>query len=165
MDGFGNWLGEGVHLIPQRGEDLGDRQLNAFIDSAKLGFSKSVVIGTDCPSITTSDICTAFNSVDQGTIALGPACDGGYYLIGSTIPRAELFEKVNWGTGTVFGEVSFNAERIGTDVVKLPGRYDIDRYDDLVGYYQSGRYSVDEKRQHQMRVFLESLFGGNSHDR
>ncbi len=93
------------------------------------------------------------------------ADDGGYYLIGSTIPRTELFEKVNWGTSTVFGEVSFNAKRISIDVIKLPGRYDIDRYDDLVRYYQSGRYSVDEHRQHKIRVFLESLFGGNRHDR
>ncbi len=164
IDEFRSWLGEKIHLIPQRGEDLGTKQLNAFIDSEKLGFNRTIIIGSDCPSITVSDIEEAFVHIEGDKIALGPSDDGGYYLIGSTLPRADLFEGVNWSTTSVFSEVASNAEKVGVDIATLPGRNDIDTYEDLTGYFQTAKHYVDGQNQGKMKHFLESIFGGRNDD-
>ncbi len=164
IDRFRHWLGGSVYLIPQRGEDLGEKQLNAFIDSEKLGFNRTIIIGSDCPSITVSDIEEAFDQIESDWIALGPSNDGGYYLVGSTLPRAELFESVNWSTDSVFGEVASNAEKLGIDIATLPVKNDIDTYEDLVRCFQMEKHYVDGQNQGKMMEFLESLFGGKNHD-
>jgi len=131
------YLGNTFHvtLHQQKGNDLGERMSNAF-DSALAIYSNAVLIGSDCPSLLNSDLNTAVDYLENGKdIVLGPAEDGGYYLIGMKKNKPELFLDVNWGKETVFSETCTLIEKNNLNLGVLEKRADIDRVSDLDSYY------------------------------
>ncbi len=72
-----NWLGDKIPIIPQGEGDLGDRMRRAFARSFDAGVERVVIIGTDCPSLGADDVTEAFDLLEDNTLALGPATDGG----------------------------------------------------------------------------------------
>jgi rSAM/selenodomain-associated transferase 1 len=84
----------------QEGEDLGERMLNAFIETLQVS-SPAIIIGSDCPLLTPGILHEAFNELKQHPFVLGPALDGGYYLLGMHEPCPELFQAMEWSTDTV----------------------------------------------------------------
>jgi len=84
----------------QQGADLGERMLNAFI-ATLCQHSPAMIIGSDCPLLTPGILQEAFNQLEQHPFVLGPALDGGYYLLGMHEPCAELFQAMEWSTDSV----------------------------------------------------------------
>ncbi len=80
----------------QTGDDLGQRMLNAFQERFDAGASRAVIIGSDCLTITPDHIQRAFDALDQADIVIGPATDGGYYLLGMKQPYEFLFTDMPW---------------------------------------------------------------------
>ena len=115
----------------QKGDDLGARMLRAFQDAFIRGYSRVVLIGSDLYDLGTPDLDLAFQELERHEVVLGPAGDGGYYLIGMKRPMPELFSEKHWGTETVLEETL--ADLAGTDTFLLPVRNDVDRYEDIEG--------------------------------
>lgn len=84
----------------QQGSDLGERMLNAFIETLQAS-SPAIIIGSDCPLLTPDILQEAFNQLQQHPFVLGPALDGGYYLLGMHEPCPELFQAMEWSTDSV----------------------------------------------------------------
>jgi rSAM/selenodomain-associated transferase 1 len=134
-----SWLGRGVALQEQCGDDLGSRQFDALRRALQGGFRRAVLIGTDCPTITPSDIETAFDALEASDVVIGPAQDGGYYLIGTRQPLRSIFEGISWSTEKVLGETMARIEEAGLESRLLGVKSDIDSYEDLERFYRSTR--------------------------
>ncbi|WP_018141204.1 TIGR04282 family arsenosugar biosynthesis glycosyltransferase [Thioalkalivibrio sp. ALJ7] len=119
----------GVTLRTQAGADLGERMYNAFAFDPE--GAPAVVIGTDCPSLEPSDLAKAFAVLESFDAVVGPATDGGYYLLGLRKADASLFHAVTWGTGSVLAETRARLESLGLRWLELEPRDDIDRPEDL----------------------------------
>jgi len=133
------WLGDRVYRSQPDG-DLGDRMAAAFAatlpvvtDAPSVGVcgQRAVLIGTDCPDLTTAHLVNAFAALADHDLVLGPAQDGGYYLIGLQRPIPALFTNIPWGTATVAQQTLSIAAQLGLVVHCLPVLGDIDRPADL----------------------------------
>lgn len=129
-----HWLGDGWLCLPQCEGDLGQRMAGAFTDSFREGSPATVIIGSDCPSLTPETLAAAFDALKMNPVVFGPATDGGYYLIGLTKSIPELFQGVAWGTETVFGQSLQILERIGIKPALLHPLDDLDRPEDLAAW-------------------------------
>jgi uncharacterized protein len=120
-------------FLPQRGATLGDRMRDGTRDLLQSGFDAVVVIGSDLPTLPPANVTVALGILARGgeVLVLGPADDGGYYLIGLTQPRPELFARIPWGTPLVFQRTCDAAEALGISVETLPRWYDVDSASDL----------------------------------
>jgi len=85
----------------QVGQDLGFRMQHAFEQSFAAGYEKVLIIGSDLYDLTTENIENAFQKLDTNDVVLGPAEDGGYYLLGMKSLEKNIFKNKNWGTQTV----------------------------------------------------------------
>ena len=126
-------VGDGVRLFPQQGDTLGDRMRNAFGRVFAAGYSAVVMIGSDLPSLPTSHLAQAFQHLRDGPDALviGPATDGGYYLIGLRRLCPELFTSIAWSTADVLTTTTRIAQRCGLTVSLVSPWHDVDTVDDL----------------------------------
>jgi len=130
------WLGDALTYRPQGTGDIGRRMARAFRDARDRGDRSIVVIGADIPEMTTTLMNRAFETIQNDTIVLGPAADGGYYLIGlpsRVIARQvpDLFSDMAWGTATVLPETCRRLQRKGFDYTLLETLNDVDRPADL----------------------------------
>jgi uncharacterized protein len=123
----------GFALIPQRGGDLGERQLSLIEDVLALGLHAALVVGTDSPTLPRECLDEAVSLVmaPDVDVVLGPTEDGGYYLIGMRAPWTALFENMPWSTPTVLGRTLERAQRLGLRVACLPTWFDVDTGADL----------------------------------
>jgi rSAM/selenodomain-associated transferase 1 len=116
--------------------DLGERMYAAFDTAFAEGYAPVVLVGTDCPELTEELITSAFDQLTDHDVALGPAADGGYYLIALRAPVPVLFKGIDWGSASVFETTVSAANNHGLSVATLPLLRDIDRPED-VRYYES----------------------------
>ena len=100
------WLGSDGKYTLQGTGDLGARMERAVEDAFNQGEKKVLVVGSDCPDNRAANILKAVKFLNDGPCVLGPATDGGYYLIGLCEPRPDLFCDVDWGTERVFKQNS-----------------------------------------------------------
>lgn len=98
------WDSDTFNKHLQEGSSLGERMKNAFNQVFALGAKKAVIIGSDCPELNEEIIENAFKLLDVNEVAIGPAKDGGYYLIGMKQPLSFIFENKKWSTDSVFNE-------------------------------------------------------------
>ncbi len=115
----------------QLGSNLGERMSNAFEDAFAQDSDRVVLIGSDCELITTAIIEQAFSALSQADVVIGPATDGGYYLIGANAHYSELFALSVWSTPTVLAETVQRIKEKGLEYVLLPTLSDIDTEADL----------------------------------
>jgi rSAM/selenodomain-associated transferase 1 len=120
------WLRPGWRLAPQGVGELGTRLQAAFAQAFASGSKRVVVIGSDCPTVTASDIELGWNELQAHDMVIGPAQDGGYWLIGLRSARPRLFQEINWSTSTVLVETLKRAEAAGLKVKLMRQRSDID---------------------------------------
>lgn len=117
-------------LLVQRGTDLGQREEGVFEDLFSAGFTRIVMIGSDLPTLPIDYIEQAVSAVSSKTIVLGPALDGGYYLIAlasdndASVP--DLFTGIRWSSAHTLADTILAAEHSGLDVKLLPEWYDVD---------------------------------------
>ena len=128
-----------VKLYKQKGKDLGERMLNAF-NIALRQYPHAVLVGGDCPSLVCSDLITASKYLKNNTdVVLGPAIDGGFYLIGLNKNYAQIFSNIKWGKSRVFADTCENISALGLKLDFLPERWDVDRSVDLLPYFKMKR--------------------------
>ena len=126
-----DWLGSSIIYRRQSEGDIGCRMASAFQVSFQAGMNSVVLIGTDCPDLNAKLIAQAFQELDQHDLVLGPAQDGGYYLIGLHRLIPELFTGISWSTAEVLQQTQSIAQRLELAVAYLPLLRDIDRPEDL----------------------------------
>lgn len=115
----------------QYGDDLGERMRNAFELAFDQGCSQAVIIGSDCPGIDSELVESAFAQLTEQDVVVGPATDGGYYLLGMTRPHAELFQGKSWSTPAVFAQTMEDIKTLGLRCSRLPALTDVDEEADL----------------------------------
>lgn len=128
------WLGgRDAFFFAQEGESLGQRMSRAFGKCFSLGFGNVVIIGTDCVMITEEDVETAFSLLSGGDFeaVLGPATDGGYYLLGLRGETAAVFRDMRWSTSRVFEETVRRMEENGLRHAVMRELADIDEEKDI----------------------------------
>ena len=125
------WLGPGWALRPQQGATLGDRLIEATAHAFTEGARRVIVVGTDSPWLTASDVEAAFAALERAPLVLGPTEDGGYYLIGLSRPARGIFEGITWSTPSVYAQTLENARTLGLSVQILPLGYDVDHLEDV----------------------------------
>ncbi len=134
-----SWLGSDSTVCRQQGTDLGERMEHAFAQVFSQGIQQAVLIGTDCPGLTGKIISSGLETLKKHSLVLGPAVDGGYYLIGlcrpdkTTLPGPSiLFNTIDWGSEHVLQQTVTRARNTGLSYALLPKLHDIDRPEDLV---------------------------------
>ncbi len=115
----------------QKGEDLGLRMFNAISDVKKAGAERVIVLGTDCYDLKSEHIQQAFELLETNDYCIGPALDGGYYLIGTTLPDESVFLNKEWSTESVFTEAKTNIHAMGKKMGILQALSDVDYEEDL----------------------------------
>jgi hypothetical protein len=125
------WLGSDLIYKPQSSGDLGSRIVHSLCGAFQDGCAHVVVIGTDCPGLNPELMKQAFHCLLSCDLVIGPAIDGGYYLIGLREFIPELFYGISWGTAEVLKQTIEIAKRLELSVVYLPSLADVDRLEDL----------------------------------
>jgi rSAM/selenodomain-associated transferase 1 len=111
---------------PQIDGDLGQRMAASFARAFARGAESVVLTGSDIPGLDSKLVHTAFHMLETSPTVLGPAADGGYYLIGTRVPNASLFEEIAWSTDCVLAQTKALAYAQGLTVAYLPQLYDMD---------------------------------------
>ena len=120
------WLRAAWTLAPQGPGDLGARLTTAFAAAFASGAERVVIIGSDCPDVSVCDVEFAWSALHTHDVVLGPATDGGYWLIGLRRPVPELFTAMPWSTPQVFAETCARCARHGLRLQLLRELTDID---------------------------------------
>ena len=125
------WLSSDIPCLAQGEGDLGDRLHRAFAQAFAQGAGKVVVIGADCPGLTPALFARVFAALATQNLVLGPAMDGGYYLVGLNRPAPSLFSEIPWGTGEVLTATLKQAQSLNLSTHLLEFLADVDRPEDL----------------------------------
>ena len=126
------WLGRDYEYVIQQQGNLGTRMRLAFEKGFRQGWRRVVLIGSDLPDLTSAIIREAFKRLAVHDLVLGPAQDGGYYLIGLNTCRPELFSyPMVWGSEEVLKNTLKTADRLGLKTALLVRLRDVDRPEDL----------------------------------
>lgn len=125
------WLGRQFAWQEQVGENLGARMSNAFAQAFKRGFQHVVLVGADCPGVSTDILAQAFQALRHHDMVLGPTTDGGYYLIGLKRFNPALFANISWGSDKVLGQTMVAASETRLQTALLARLCDVDRPEDL----------------------------------
>ena len=138
-----NWLGTELNYQLQGEGDLGKRMENSFLSAFNKGAQEVVIIGIDCPSLSAEVLAQAFKKINNCDLLLGPAVDGGYYLIGLKRAIRELFINIDWGTAKVLQQTVDIAQQLNLSVGYLATLADVDRPEDLPIWENSYQLSVN----------------------
>ncbi len=120
----------GWRLRPQGAGDLGERLGRALAEAFGEGAGRVVVVGTDCPWLEASDVGDAFAALGRSDVVMGPAEDGGYWLLGMDRARPELLRGIPWSTPGVYEATLQRAREAGLRVAELRRLRDVDTLED-----------------------------------
>src|SRR5437016_5487659 len=120
------WLEKGWQAAPQGDGDLGLRLHSAFERAFAAGAQRVLAIGSDCPMVTVELLREAWDGLRSHDVVLGPASDGGYWVIGLRQVHPELFQNIPWSTEDVFGESLKRIHRAGLSIHVLRELADVD---------------------------------------
>lgn len=130
---FSEWAPLVDEWWPQPAGDLGMRLTEGFCRGHSRP-ARTVAIGTDCLEVDAGSIEIAFRELDSHQVVIGPATDGGYYLIGSAEPRPGLFENIHWSSDRTLSDQLEVCRRHQWSTALLPLRSDIDTWDDWLAH-------------------------------
>ncbi|GMQ23550.1 TIGR04282 family arsenosugar biosynthesis glycosyltransferase [Algoriphagus sp. oki45] len=141
----------GYQAFIQKGNDLGEKMENAFHEVIAMGYSKAIIIGTDCPELSTEILLEAESKLETNEVVIGPAEDGGYYLLGLKSLHPELFRSIAWSTGSVLKETLGRARAFRLKSELLVQLSDLDTEEDLIRLFGQGsewkeKLGWDEKK-------------------
>lgn len=131
------WMGHKTHIQAQTGRGLGAKMRNAFSNVFGSNVEQAVLIGSDFPDLNIHVIHEAFFCLQKRDVVIGPARDGGYYLIGFRKETfdGDVFSRVDWGTKRVYQQTLQRIHDAGLNSHTLPVWQDIDTYEDLIAFY------------------------------
>jgi uncharacterized protein len=139
IDEVREWLGAGASYRPQAEGDLGARLEAAFDTAFARGARRVVVVGSDLPALTAGLLRHTRDVLERRGAVIGPAHDGGYYLLGLTAARPRLFRAMAWSTRHVFAGTRSRLRAEGVEPVLLPTLRDVDYAADLPDWGGWGR--------------------------
>ena len=120
------WMRKPWSAAPQGQGDLGRRLVSAFERAFTDGMKRVAIIGADCPAVTVPDIHESFAALRDHDVVVGPAMDGGYWLVGMNGMHSRLFDDISWGTERVFSETMNHIRNAGLTVQVLRELEDVD---------------------------------------
>ena len=136
------WLRADWSSQAQGTGDLGERLCRAFRDAFESGAKRVVVIGSDCPAVTPSDIEKAWGALATHDVVLGPATDGGYWLIGLQSLHEAILSGILWSTSSVLAETLAICQQRGLSVHRLRQLSDVDTAEDWERFLQAQQDST-----------------------
>jgi rSAM/selenodomain-associated transferase 2/rSAM/selenodomain-associated transferase 1 len=156
------WLGQDFEYRPQDSGDLGLRMKRSFQDAFRAGATEAVIIGTDIPDITNVIIQKAFDALKLKNLVLGPAKDGGYYLIGlqkNSLSKAipDLFSGINWGAGDVLEKTIGIAKHSGLSFTLLDVLKDVDHPEDLIIWERSRNTNTTVFNTNRISIIIPAI--------
>jgi hypothetical protein len=152
------WLASDIPCLAQGEGDLGDRLRRAFAQAFAQGAGKVVVIGADCPGLTPALFARAFAALDTQDLVLGPAKDGGYYLVGLNRPAPSLFSEIPWGTGEVLTATLKQAQALNLSTHLLESLADVDRPEDLFNYSAMPQmHDIGQPDSYDLSIIIPTL--------
>lgn len=113
----------------QHGNHLGERMYNAFQQQFNLQYNKVVIVGSDLFDLKPHHITDAFTALEQNDVVIGPAQDGGYYLLGMTSLIGKVFDNKTWSSDTVLSDTLKDLQNLKVDILEMLN--DIDTFEDL----------------------------------
>ncbi len=125
-------FGVGINYRPQSDGDLGTRLKHAFQTAFDEGTERVLAVGSDCPDLNSEILHEAIEALAKADVVIGPAIDGGYYLIGLRSPTPALFDGIDWGAEHVLTQTLLKARDSGLVVHHLKRLTDIDYPEDLI---------------------------------
>ncbi len=128
---FRDFAPTGMGFIAQRQGDIGQRMLGIMVDIHAIGHSPIVIVGSDIPLLQPSLIEQAIKKLVDHDLCLGPAADGGYYLIGARSPHEPIFKGIRWSTSSVLAATLSRAKSLGLTAALLEVCSDLDTIGDL----------------------------------
>jgi hypothetical protein len=141
------WLGDGPALLPQAEGDLGERMRDAFAQAFADGHRRVVIIGSDLPEMRTDLLRRAIAPLDEHEAVIGPARDGGYYLLGLTWLVEGVFDGIAWSTPGVLAATLERLAAAGITPALLESLTDVDEVGDLPpGWLNAGAFHVEHDR-------------------
>lgn len=146
-----------IRLIDQAGEDLGERMARTFDQLFARGYRSVVLVGTDIPSLPLEEYRRTFGLLESHDLVIGPALDGGYYLLGLNRPVPELFVGIPWSTGLVLKATEDKARSLGLTVALTAPWRDVDTIDDLTALIDAN--TLDAAKPKPERVFSSRTTG------
>lgn len=126
------WTELDVQKYLQTGADLGERMKNAFANEFAQGAASVAIVGSDCLALTENHLKAAFMALDKVEVVIGPALDGGYYLLGMNQLQSALFENKSWSQSTLLKETKAELKAQKTSYELLETLSDIDTWDDYL---------------------------------
>jgi rSAM/selenodomain-associated transferase 1 len=129
-----SWLRSGWHSCKQGGGDLGTRLDHAFQEAFESGCERVAIIGSDCPAVEPQDIDGAWAALANHDVVLGPAKDGGFWLVGLRKSWPDLFQGIPWSTAAVWETIISRIQAMGLRVHCLRMLADIDTVQDWQSY-------------------------------
>ncbi|MGD8990750.1 MAG: TIGR04283 family arsenosugar biosynthesis glycosyltransferase [Desulfobacterales bacterium] len=156
------WLGTQLTYRPQGGGNLGRRMQRAFVAAFEDDAAAAVIVGSDIPRITDCILQQAFETLRRKDLVLGPARDGGYYLIGikrtlTSKTYGQLFDGIDWGSDNVFAQTLQIAKDLGLDLSLLETLTDVDRPADLPAWQQKQKPSRQHSRAQNLSIIIPAL--------
>jgi len=156
------WLGPQFSYRPQGPGDLGRRMARAFEAAFRDSKEATVIVGSDIPGISADIIQQAFEGLQKNDLVLGPARDGGYYLIGLkyTLPAgtySRLFDGINWGTGHVLSQTLQIAGKSGLGFLLLESLGDVDRPEDLPIWREFRNHAANPADAQRISIIIPTL--------
>ncbi len=148
---------QGVKLIDQIGDDVGERMAHVFETLFARGYKSVVMVGTDVPTLPLGQYKHAYTLLESHDLVLGPALDGGYYLIGLNRSWPDLFTGIPWSTEHVLTLTQEKARRLGLKVALTEPWRDVDTIGDLTALIEAE--SLDAKKPKNERVFSSRTSG------
>jgi len=144
------WAGSSFRYLAQIEGDLGEKMYHAFSTIFQHGIRKAIIIGTDIPDLSAKVLNDAFSNLETHDVVIGPASDGGYYLIGIKQVVIDLFKNIPWSTEHVFEKTLRAINERKYSVAFLPELMDIDTEDDV------RRWVTRSPVHHPVSVFIRS---------
>jgi len=154
---FRSWLGPGIAYARQSRNDLGGRMREAFEAAFQKGAARVLVVGSDVPAVSPEILRMAFDALRDHDVILGPAKDGGYYLIGMKRLLPDVFSGMDWGTDRVFQQTQAVLRRQGLTLAQLPQLSDVDRPEDLTALRTDPRFADVFTGQPLISVIVPTL--------
>jgi len=156
------WLGTGFDYSPQGNGDIGIRMSRALEDGFGSGYESVVIIGSDIPDITGDIIHKAFDELRRHDLVLGPAGDGGYYLIAmhKTVfiqANPRLFDGIRWGTDGVLSQTLAAAKELSLSYFLLDTLEDVDRPEDLAVWHQALKPALERLGAKRLSIIIPTL--------
>lgn len=148
---------QGVTLIDQVGEDLGARMRHALERLLAQGYQRVIIVGTDIPSLPLDHYRQALRLLDSRDLVLGPALDGGYYLIGLKQALPDLFTGIPWSTDRVLAATQEKAADLGLTTALLPAWRDVDTIADVQALIDAS--ALDAKKPKNEQSFSSRTAG------